>query len=71
MEYVTSILIKAFYVVTDYSKPGFWMFWLAAVVSALRGNGVRAANTKPLEKEVFGTVTRTIEGGGRIGKKVD
>ena len=71
MEYITSIAIKAFVVVTDYSKAGFWLFWLAAIFAALRGDGVRPANPEPLEKEVFGTATRTTKVGGRIGKQVD
>lgn len=66
MEYLAVILTAAFDVVTDYSKPGFWLWWLSVVLAACRGERTRPRRSQPVEKVVTGTTIRPLKNGRRI-----
>lgn len=64
MDYIRDVARMAWGVITDYSAPGFWLFWIASLISAAeqslarrraaREEAARSAAGPRTEKEVFG-----------------
>ena len=66
-----SILAAAFEFVTDYSKPGFWLWWFSVLVAALRTDRTPSRGEQLVEKPIRGVTIRSGQLGGRIGEQVD